>query len=256
VDKSILNTFTEYAQNAMLRLVIIWILMAYAFASTGQESISALIHISGKAYDAETGYGLSGLMILNKRTKTGVFGNHSGEFSVNALKSDTLKFSVVGYSTITVCFADSVTKTEYSLKLNLQKLQRDLPELEVFPQRDLFEIKKDIDELGVKYDYKISGLGAVSSPISFLYERFSQNEKQKRLAAYLYNEEAKKDILKELFRKYVHADIIHLNEKEFDDFIGYCSFPEFFLKSATQYELAVAVRDRFIQFRGNKGSGQ
>jgi hypothetical protein len=236
----------------MLRVFLIFFYpLILAFSALGQGPHEALIHISGKAFDVETGHGLPGLMILNKRTQNGIFGSHSGEFAINALKIDTLKFSVVGYSTITVCFADSATKPDFTLKLYMQKLQKELPELEVFPQRDLSDIKKDIDELGVKYDYKVSGLGAVSSPITFLYERFSHYEKQKRKAAYLYNEEAKKDILKELFRKYVHADIIYLTEKEFDDFIGYCSFPESFLKSATQYELAVAIRDRFIHFRGN-----
>jgi hypothetical protein len=203
------------------------------------------VKLSGIVVDALSGYGLQGLMILNKRTKTGTFGEHTGDFSIIVQKSDTIKFSVVGYTTLVFTLSDSAYKEEYHVKLKMEKLHFDLGQVEVFPIREFAEIKKDIDDLGVKYKYQVEGFSGLASPITFFYERFSRFEKQKRLAAELYNEEAKREILKELFRRYIRADIFYLSEKEFDDFLAFCDLPEEFIKAATQYELIMAIKERF-----------
>jgi hypothetical protein len=207
-----------------------------------------LIKLHGSAIDAQTGYGLHGLMVLNQRTKTGVFGAHDGYFSVSIEKNDTIKFSVIGYSTISISFKDSLFKPSYHVVIKMEKLKIDLLQLEVFPYREYTEIKKDIDELGVKYQYQTQGFAGLASPITFFYERFSHFEKQRKQAAELYNEAAKKDILKELFRNYIRADISELTPTEFDDFLLFCSMPEAFIKSATQYELIVSLKNCYEVF--------
>ncbi|MBA3900789.1 MAG: hypothetical protein H0X62_11370 [Bacteroidetes bacterium] len=224
-------------------------LLLFFLASHAQDNPNLqVVKLHGVAIDANTGYGMPGLMVLNQRTKTGIFGSHDGSFSISIQKNDSIKFSLIGYSTQSISFKDSAYESAYQVIIKMEKLKVDLHYVEVFPSREYAEIKKDIDELGVKYEYQTQGFAGLASPVTFLYERFSKFERQKQKAAELYNEDAKKDILKELFKTYVKADINELSDLEFDDFLIYCNLPEEFIKSATQYELVVNVKQCFEVF--------
>jgi hypothetical protein len=201
-----------------------------------------IISVSGTIIDGHSKETLSGAMVLNRRSHTGNFADPSGNFHVKIHKTDTLVFSVVGYSSIKICFADSLYHPSYKIKIELEKLKFQLRELEVMPERTLKEIEEDISGLGYKPQYQVEGLQAIASPVTFLYERFSRFEKQKRKAAELFNEEAKKDLLKELLKIYVKADIINLNENEFDEFLSFCYLPEEFIQHTSQYDLIMAVK--------------
>jgi hypothetical protein len=239
-----------------LPIIIFFCFPVLLFAQADNEQ-NIIITVSGTAIDSITGEGLNGLMVLNRSTKTGSFGNGSGEFTVYLNRKDTLMFSVVGYNSQKISFQDSsVIKKNFRIIVKMQRLNMDLAPVSIFPEREFSEIKKEIDELGVDHHYQVEGLGAVFHPITYFYERFSRFEKQKRKAAELNNEENMKDILKELFRKYVKADIINLTEKEFENFIFYCNFDENFIKNASQYDLIMAIKIRYENFVAIKNMPQ
>lgn len=220
----------------------------FCFGQDVIESQNQKINVSGVVIDKMTGYPLANLMIINKRTSTGIFGGADGVFSNSLLKNDTLIFSVINYETRIVCFKDSLLHDQNKIVIQMEKLKIDLQQVNIFPERTLNEIQKEIDDLGVDYNYQVQGFEAVNSPISYLYERFSRFEIQRKKAAELYNEEKKKELLKELFKKYIKADIINLNEVDFEDFIHFCHLPEEFIKKSTQYELTMAIKVRFEQY--------
>jgi hypothetical protein len=228
-----------------------WLLFLLIIFKAGDSFAQNQIWVKGIVTDAVDGYTLPGLMVVNKRTHTGLFGNSAGEFTINIFRDDTIKLSVVGYQTLEICFIDSsVVMNNFYIELKLEKLRFDLHEMEVFSHREFKEIKKDMEKLGVDYKYQTSGIaGAFYHPVSFFYERFSRYENQKRKAADLQNQENQKDLLKELFSKYIQADFIDLSVKEFDDFIDFCRFSEFFIKNASQYDLTLAVKLKFEEFK-------
>ena len=57
-----------------------------------------------------------------------------------------------------------------------------------------------------------------------------------------------KTILKELFRKYIKADIINLNNRDFDEFILFCNLSEDFIMRASQYDLIMMIKGKYDQF--------
>ena len=69
-------------------------------------------------------------------------------------------------------------------------------------------------------DYRVSSIDAFQSPITFLYQQFSKVERSKRLVAELENNDKRRELLQELFVKYVDYDIIQLESEEFKDFAG------------------------------------
>ncbi len=89
----------------------------------------------------------------------------------------------------------------------------------------------------------------MSSPITFLYQQFSKKEQSKRLAAELWNEDRKRDLLKELFQHYVDYEIIILDNDQFDDFITYLNVSDEFMKNSTQYDFLIYVKDRFKDYK-------
>ena len=170
-------------------------------------------------------------MIINKRTNVGTFADAEGKFSIVARQSDSILFSTTGFIIKKVCLKDSLPKKQYNIEVPMQKLQYTLKEISVFATRDLNEIQKDINKLGVKKDYQATGASVIESPITALYERFSKYGKSKQKVAEWENEDLKRDVLKDLFRLYIKHDIIDLSSDEFDAFIKYLNFSDEFIQS-------------------------
>ncbi|MBK7183707.1 MAG: hypothetical protein IPH89_12645 [Bacteroidetes bacterium] len=114
-------------------------------------NLPATITITGKAYDVQDPkLPLPKLMVINKRTNQGVFADAEGKFSLAAFKTDTLLFSSLGFMVKKICLKDSTDKKVYYVEVGLKKLEFTLKEVSVFANRNLNEIQKDIDKLGVK----------------------------------------------------------------------------------------------------------
>lgn len=207
------------------------------------------VTIHGQAYDKESKLPLPRLMVINKRTNNGLFADSEGKFSISALQTDTLVLSAIGFKVKKITLKDSVARKEYNINIPLEKLYFMLKEVSVFASRNLNEIQEDIDKLGVKRTYTTENIDALSSPVTYLYERFSKFGKSKRKVAEWENEDLKRDILKDLFRLYIKHDIIDLSEEEFDAFIKYLQLSDEFIKSATQLELVLAIKGKYENFK-------
>lgn len=229
----------------LLFLSVFTLLTTYC---VGQDN--PYIKIKGKVYDPLDKETQFNLMVLNQTELHGIFGEKDGSFTINCRKNDSLSISVVGYKTVGISFRDSVKKEVYTVKIPLKQIEYELKPIAVFTKRDLNAIQEDIQKLGYdEKDYVTSGVDAIQSPITFLYETFSKRERSRRKVAELQNEDRKRELLKELFRRYIDADIIYLNDEEFDDFIDFCRVPEDFMKRSTQYEFCVYIKARYYEYR-------
>ncbi|MFY9310209.1 MAG: carboxypeptidase-like regulatory domain-containing protein [Bacteroidia bacterium] len=211
--------------------------------------IGQTVTIYGEAYDKESKLPLPKLMVINKRTNNGTFADSEGKFTITALQSDTLMLSAIGFRVKKISLKDSVAKKQYTILVPLEKLYFTLKEVSVFAPRSLNEIQKDIDKLGVKRTYSTENIDAISSPITYLYERFSKFGRSKQKVAEWENEDMKRDILKDLFRLYIKHDIIDLSEEEFDAFIKYLQLSDEFIKNASQLELVLAIKGKYENFK-------
>lgn len=227
----------------MLRRILIILsvaLFAEGASAQGEVTIHGTVHSSSneKAY--------YDLMVVNKRSRTGTFGNADGTFTVRALTTDTLLIGSIGHRTAMITLADSAWKEEYNVSVRLLPLQVQLREVEIISQRTLQEIQRDIQKLGYREsDFRISQVDALQSPITFLYQEFSRRERSKRMVAQMRNEDRKRELLRELLQQYVAYDIINLNDEAFDDFIDFCAVPEEVIKGLTQYDFLLYVKKKY-----------
>lgn len=213
-----------------------------------------LIHVNGVIKSDDAAIPVSNAMVVNKSTQQGVFAGTGNTFSVQIKKTDTLLVAATGYAMRRICFKDSATKSVYDISIVLSKLYYEIKTVDIIPPRELEQIQKDIKTLGYKKeDYILTGVDAFNSPITFLYQSFSKRERAKRDIAEKRNDDKRRALLKELFRKYVDNNIISLNEEQFDAFIDYCGVSDEFLQNSSQYDFIVYVRKKFESYnRFNK----
>lgn len=225
-----------------MRRILTLLLLPSCLAVRAQEPVT----IHGQVVSSSNDRSYYDLMIVNKRTRSGAFGNPDGSFTVQALQSDTILVGSVGHRTAVVCLRDSLPKAEYRITVRLLPIQVQLAAVEVLSQRTLQQIQKDIEKLGYREsDYRISSVDALQSPITFLYQEFSRRERSKRLVAQMRNEDRKRELLRELLQKYVEYDIINLNDDAFDDFIDFCAVPDEVIKGLTQYEFLLYMKKKY-----------
>ncbi|MCK6641418.1 MAG: hypothetical protein L6Q81_15155 [Bacteroidia bacterium] len=226
----------------------VFFLVSMGLFAQGAPGI-AEITFSGTIYDINDSLATPAPIVVNKRTGTGHAFLPGGNFSINGMKTDTFLVTSGGYNHVKFCFADSVYRAEYRVRVGLSMRVNELNPVTVFPVKDLKVIRQDRQNLGVQPTRTTEGVtDAVSSPITFLYERFSREGQSKALVAELENRDRTNAVLKDLFRTYNRAGVINLPENDFDAFIAFLNMPEAYLKNASDYELAVTIKQRFEQF--------
>jgi len=235
-------------RNSMRRSIFISFL--FLLVTVGLTAQSASVRLKGKVVDAQDGTPLVSLMAVDKESGSGTFGDGDGEFVLNMTRGKVLLVGAIGYETISFKVPLDHESAVLSKTFYLRKLVIDLPEIEIIPERELVEIQEDINDLGYNAnDYQLSGINANASPITFLYQKFSKRERSIRLVAELENDDRRRDLLKELFQRYIDYDIIELEDDEFDDFIDYCNVSDYFLQNSSQYDFLVFVKRRFGEYQ-------
>ncbi|MBL7914722.1 MAG: hypothetical protein JNL49_06715 [Bacteroidia bacterium] len=221
-------------------------LLLFSFLVSAAFAQDETVRIKGTVYDPGNKGSIPNLMIVNKRTQQGYFGTNSGYFELDVKRTDTLIIAATGFQTIKIFLKDSILDSSKNISIALKKLEITLKPVEIFTKRDLEEIQKDIETLGYeKEDYMLQGADVLESPITALYQAFSRRERNKRLVAEMRNNDRRRELLKELFRKYVDNDIITLDNADFDDFVDFSNVSENFMKTSTQYEFIMYIKKRF-----------
>ncbi len=232
-----------------MRCLIFFLLFSLSFSfNVSSQQDSTLITISGKVQDEHGNY-VSDAIIVNERTYLGIFVELDGTFSYEVPRKDTVRIGSFGRKPSFYCFIDSLDKDSFNVTVTLPLMNYYVGQATVIAERDLMQIQKDIEDLGYdKKDYMLSGIDPLNSPITFLYQQFSKREQSKRKVIELENEDRRKALLKELFKKYVAYEIIDLSEEEFDGFIEYINISDYLLQNTSQYDFIVFVKARFSTY--------
>ena len=227
-------------------LFILSIFFFCVFSSFGQEKQKVLL--IGKVIDTLQPQNFYNLMIINRTSGRGVFGQPDGYFQVYAYEGDSINLSTKGYPIYGFrVLADS----NHQMKISaiLENKVQEQREVVVKPLKSLQEIKEERASLSLRETRQVTGIEVLRSPITALYQRFSEKEKNKRWIAEMEFKDNQAKVLKELLRVYVVHDIVNLTEDEFEDFIHFLNIDENFLKTASDFELAIFIKDKFEHYQ-------
>jgi hypothetical protein len=206
---------------------------------------------TGKVVDTLRPQNFYNLMIVNRRTGQGVFGQPNGSFSVYVSNGDSLSISVREYPLVKlVVKADS--NCQFLKTIFIEPKPQEVREVVVRPLKSLEQIREEREGLAMRETRMVTGIEMLQSPITALYQAFSKKEQNKRWIAEQNYKDDQRRVVKELLRTYIAYDIIELDEEEFDNFIAFLNVNEDFLKTATEMELITFIKDKYEHFRDMK----
>jgi tyrosyl-tRNA synthetase len=187
-------------------------------------------------------------MVVNKSTGRGVFGQPNGHFSVYARPGDRIALSTKGYP-VYEFIAKPDDNCQCRVEAYIERLPQEVQEIVVRPLKTLEEIKEEREALALRETRTVTGVNVLQSPITALYQAFSKKEQNKRWIAEQQYKDDQRKIVKELLRLYVAFDIIELSEADFDEFITFLNLDEQFIKTASEMELILFIKDKYEHFK-------
>jgi hypothetical protein len=186
--------------------------------------------------------------VVNKRTGKGLFGNYKGQFAMPVLRKDTIMVSAKDFYPIKIVVRDSCRSKNCMMRIIMRRKEIELRAVDILPIRPHSEIAKDLKDLVEPNKIERVTADAVMSPITALYQMFSKLEREKHEVRVLEAQDRKRDVLKELLAKYVQAEIIDLDEDQFDDFINTSEFNTDYLQTLNEYELIKYMEYRYFSY--------
>lgn len=225
-----------------------------AFVLAASSAFAQQVSIQGIVLSRSESIPLKYAFVINYRTQNGTFCDQDGHFSLIAEIKDSLLISQTGFKPIKVFLADSMGKNPINLKIYLEVKPVQLPKFTVKAPKTYDQIIQELEEAEKSAQRKEMPLAdAVSSPITFLYQQFSKAERSKQKIASLRKEKTQTELLRDLFTRYMLAQIINLQENEMDAFIAYSNLSNIYTQFESEYDLVVYVKERFSSFRRSGG---
>ncbi len=204
--------------------------------------------LQGKVIDTLSPQYFYNFMIVNRTKGKGVFGQPNGSFSLFVNNKDSINLSIKGYPIIGFrVIADS--NCQFNVKEYIERIATNIQEVVIHPLKSLEQIKEERSSLAMRETRMVTGIEALQSPITALYQAFSKKEQNKRWIAEQEFKDNQRQVVKELLRLYVSYDIIELTEEQFDEFISFLNIDIDFFKTATEMELVTFVKDKYEHFK-------
>jgi hypothetical protein len=224
------------------------ILFALIFPSLTFSQQCEKVLFTGKVKDSLRPQAFYNLMIVNRSTGRGVFGQPNGAFSVYVSDGDSITLSVKDYPLYNLTIqADS--NCQCRRVIYIEGKPQEVTEVTVRPLKTLDQIKEEREALAMRETRMVTGIEVMQSPITALYQAFSKVERNKRWIAEQEYKDNQRLVVKELLRLYVAYEIIELEEEEFDSFIAFLNINDNFLKTASEMELITYIKDKFEHFK-------
>jgi hypothetical protein len=238
---TLLGILKNYSNSFLLLLLLL--LLPTAFNAQCEQ-----VFISGKVLDTMRQQNFFNLMVINKTTGRGVFGQPNGHFSVYARPGDRIALSTKGYP-VYEFIAKPDENCQCKVEAFVERLPQEVQEVIVRPLKTLEQIKEEREALALRETRTVTGVNVLQSPITALYQAFSKKEQNKRWIAEQQYKDDQRKIVQELLRLYVAFDIIELSESEFDEFITFLNLDEQFIKTASEMELILFIKDKYEHYK-------
>lgn len=246
-NKRITTYFRAFVIFAGMKRVLFCVLACCFLQFTFRAQEKQKVLLIGRVVDTLQPQNFYNLMIINRTTGRGVFGQPDGSFYVYANENDSINLSTKGYP---IYGFRVVSDSNHQMRLHVileNKVQYE-KEVVVRPLKTLQQIKEERAGLSLRETRQVTGIEVLRSPITALYQRFSEKEQNKRWIAEMEFKDNQTKVLKELLRVYVAYDIVNLSEDEFEDFINFLNMDENFLKTASDMELVTFIKDKYEHY--------
>ncbi|WP_428328086.1 hypothetical protein [Mucilaginibacter sp.] len=138
----------------MKKLIGLFFFLCIAISAFAQKQERPLVQFSGIVHNADsTGVIVPYVSIINSTNQNQVnISNYKGYFSFVAHEQDTIRFSSVGYASISIVIPANITSKSYTLQVMLKPQIINLPVFHVFPWATTEEFRKDFISMKIADD--------------------------------------------------------------------------------------------------------
>lgn len=210
----------------------------------------------GRVYDNENRYSLDSVYFFNKKTNTVAHSNRDGSFSFNAYLGDSIIISKRGYrsDTITV-FEEQVTN------IGLVKRVIALEEVTITGKRSSpleeyqfnKKVYKSIYLKGNKKNMVYMIPMGIAININKVFSALSKEGKDARRLQRTLDDEYQMAEVDAKFNDQLVKEITHLEGKDLHDFISEYRPDYEWIKSATDYNIMMYIKEKLQHFSKNRG---
>jgi hypothetical protein len=192
--------------------------------------------------------------LINQTNGNGTVSDFNGNFVIIASNSDTLVFSYLGFARkkIPVSQIKNVTdSTKKTLKIVMKRVLVDLAPVTAFS----YKIKpNEIDYMKryIKQHARVTGVNALESPITALYQQFSKKGREARKLQEIFQrilteEEVAKKFNPEVLRQLTGDEYI-----DYERFRKYCWYvSDEYILSHEGYDLYAPIMDCYKRWKGD-----
>lgn len=222
--------------------------VSFLFVLSGFAQDCKEVWLSGRVVDTLYPRSFYNLMIVNRTTGRGIFGQPDGSFGAYVKANDSITLSVKDYYMIGFRVQPD-SNCRLTGDFIVTRKATDLDEFVIRPLKTLQQVREERASLALRETRTITGIEAFQSPITALYQRFSKTEKAKAWVAQQEYRDGQQMVQQELLRMFVAYDIVDLKEEEFEDFINFLAIDDDFLRTASDSELITFIKDKFEHYR-------
>ena len=214
-----------------------------------------MIKVSAQVLDDLTGMPVPYVNVINQRVRGGTMTDKEGKFSLQADPVDTLTFRSLGYIDKKIPVSDLlkenavVTMAPVRYELNGVEITGEKNKVNMSGLLDHAKMSSIPSELRGEFASKPKLLTALFHPTSFLYYKFSKDEKEKRNTLVAIRSERQWQLFSLVYNKEIAARVTGLKGDELDNFMVYFNAYSNLSFSATTYEVEKRIKELLKEYK-------
>lgn len=256
-------------------LVFLFLFVTLTFAQNTEENQMSG-DLTAKVTNAQTGFALESVHVINLNQVVGTITNREGDFTIQAAVNDTLYFTYLGFKPQKIKVTNDMFKIEDN-KIALTELAFALEEVIVRPYQLTGYLEIDVKNLPLNssYQYSISGLnksyeagskspsavtkvlGAILNPADLLRNLFGKKPKQMRKLQKMKQDEDIRNLLASKFDRATLTELLQIEKIDIEDILNNCSYSRSFISTANDLQILDAISSCYEDYkalnRGNNG---
>jgi hypothetical protein len=216
-----------------------------------------MIKVSAQVLDDLSGLPVPYVNIINQRVRGGTISDKEGKFSLQADPTDTLSFKSLGYIDkrvpVNELFRENAVVTLAPVRYQLSGVEITGEGRKVnMTGIPTAKMSKTPIELRGEFEKKPGLLTALFHPTSFLYYKFSKDEKEKRNTLTAIKTDREWQLFSLVYNKEIAGRLTGLERDELDNFMVYFNAFSNLRFSATTYEVEKRIKEVFTEYKEKK----
>jgi len=241
-----------------IKLIFLLLILVGGLSLNGFSQVyfpEDMIKVSAQVLDDLTGLPVPYVNVINQRVRGGTMTDKEGKFSLQADPTDTLTFRSLGYIDKKIPVSDMVkentvvTMAPVRYELNGVEITGEKNKVNMTGLLDHAKMSNIPSELRGEFAANPKLLTAIFHPTSFLYYKFSKDEKEKRNTLVAIRTERQWQLFSLVYNKEIAARVTGLKGDDLDNFMVYFNAYSNLSFSSTTYEVEKRLKEILKEYK-------